>query len=83
MSRTDHLRIQCFIVNVDGYKSRKTCFSAISHPPKTGAGWVACWSFFNVSRGFDELFTPPLTLYYAQFKAFAQLTKPAAHRALS
>ncbi len=41
MSRTDHLRIQCFIVNVDGYKSRKSCFSAVSHPPKTGAGWVA------------------------------------------
>ncbi len=83
MSRTDHLRIQSFIVNVDGYKSRKSCFSAISHPPKTGAGWVAYWSFFNVSRGFDELFTTPLIVYYAHFKAFAQLTKTSDHTALS
>jgi hypothetical protein len=38
MSRTVHLRIQRFIVNVDGYKSRKTCFCAVSHPPKMGGG---------------------------------------------
>ena len=60
----------------DGYKSRKYLFQRhVSHPPKTGAGWVAYWSFINVSRGFDKLVTTPLTLYYAHFKAFAQLTK--------
>ncbi len=77
MSRADHLRIACFIVNVDGYKSRKSSFSALSHPPKTGAGWIACSSFFNISRGFRMIYNTT-SLYYARFKAFAQLTKTTA-----
>jgi hypothetical protein len=34
--------------------------SALCHIRPNGAGWVAYGSFFNVSRGFDELFTTPL-----------------------
>ena len=78
MSRADHLRIDCCIVNVDGYKSRKSSFSAVSHPPERGRVGLHVGRSSMSAVGLMKLITTPLTLYYAQFKGFAQLTKTTA-----